>query len=159
MRALLQRVRRAEVRVLPPAPERRQDEPGELIGQIGVGLVALVGISVEDAPEDARYLAGRVGHLRIFADDAGRLNRSLLDVGGAVLSISQFTLYADVSGGRRPSFVRAAPPDVAEPLYREFNRTLEGAGVQVVPGRFRAHMVVEIHNDGPVTILLDSRER
>ncbi len=159
MRALLQRVRRAEVRVLPPTPERRPDEPGDLIGQIGVGIVALVGISVEDTPEDARYLAGRLGHLRIFADDAGRLNRSLLDVGGQVLSISQFTLYADVSGGRRPSFVRAAPPDVAEPLYREFNQTLEAAGVRVVPGRFRAHMVVEIHNDGPVTILLDSRER
>ncbi len=159
MRALLQRVRRAEVRVLRPTPERRPDEPGDLIGQIGVGIVALVGISVEDTPEDARYLAGRLGHLRIFADDTGRLNRSLLDVGGEVLSISQFTLHADVSGGRRPSFVRAAPPDVAEPLYREFNQTLEAAGVRVVPGRFRAHMVVEIHNDGPVTILLDSRER
>jgi D-tyrosyl-tRNA(Tyr) deacylase len=159
MRALLQRVRRAEVRVLPPTPGRRPHEPGDLIGQIGIGIVALVGISVEDTPEDARDLAGRLGHLRIFDDDAGRLNRSLLDVGGEVLSISQFTLYADLKGGRRPSFVRAAPPDVAEPLYLEFNRTLEASGVRVVPGRFRAHMVVEIHNDGPVTILLDSRER
>ncbi len=159
MRALLQRVRRAEVRVLPPTPGRRPHEPGDLIGQIGAGIVALVGISADDTPEDARYLAGRLGHLRIFDDDAGRLNRSLLDVGGEVLSISQFTLYADLSGGRRPSFVRAAPPDVAEPLYLEFNRTLETSGVRVVPGRFRAHMVVEIHNDGPVTILLDSRER
>ena len=159
MRALFQRVRRAEVRVLPPTPGRRPHEPGDLIGQIGVGIVALVGIGVDDTPEDARYLAGRLGHLRIFDDDAGRLNRSLLDIGGEVLSISQFTLYADLSGGRRPSFVRAAPPDVAEPLYLEFNRTLEASGVRVVPGRFRAHMVVEIHNDGPVTILLDSRER
>ena len=159
MRALLQRVRRAEVRVVAPEPERRPDDSGDPIGKIGVGIVALVGISVEDTPEDARYLARRLGHLRIFADDDGRLNRSLLDVGGEVLSISQFTLYADVSGGRRPSFVRAAPPDAAEPLYREFNRTLEGAGVRVVPGRFRAHMLVEIHNDGPVTILLDSHAR
>ena len=145
--------------MLPAGAQERQSARGDPIGQIGLGIVALVGIGVEDTDEDARYLAGRVGHLRIFDDEAGRLNRSLLDVGGAVLSISQFTLYADVSGGRRPSFVRAAPPDAAEPLYLEFNRTLEAAGVRVVPGRFRAHMVVEIHNDGPVTILLDSRER
>ncbi len=159
MRALLQRVRRAEVRVLPFDPGPPSHEAGDLIGRIGVGIVALVGVSVEDTPEDARYLAQRLGHLRIFGDDAGRLNRSLLDVGGEVLSISQFTLYADVTGGRRPSFVRAAPPDVAEPLYLEFNRGLEAIGLRVVPGRFRAYMVVEIHNDGPVTILLDSRER
>jgi D-aminoacyl-tRNA deacylase len=159
MRALLQRVRRAEVRLVLPSAGRRPDAPGDLIGQIGIGIVALVGISVDDTPEDARYLAGRLGHLRIFDDGAGRLNRSLLDIGGEVLSVSQFTLYADLSGGRRPSFVRAAPPDVAEPLYLEFNRTLEAAGVRVAPGRFRAHMMVEIHNDGPVTILLDSRER
>jgi D-aminoacyl-tRNA deacylase len=159
VRALLQRVRRAEVRVLPSTLGRPPDEAGDLIGQIGVGIVAFVGISVEDTPDDAHYLAGRLGHLRIFGDDAGRLNRSLLDVGGDVLSISQFTLYADVTGGRRPSFVRAATPDLAEPLYLEFNRRLEASGLRVVPGRFRAHMVVEIHNDGPVTILLDSRER
>jgi D-aminoacyl-tRNA deacylase len=159
MRALLQRVRRAEIRVLPSTPGGPPHEAGDLIGRIEVGIVALVGISVEDTPEDAHYLAGRLGHLRIFGDDAGRLNRSLLDVGGEVLSVSQFTLYADVTGGRRPSFVRAAPPDVAEPLYLEFNRRLEASGLRVVPGRFRAHMVVEIHNDGPVTILLDSRER
>ena len=121
--------------------------------------MVLLGVGTEDTVGDARSLAGRVGHLRIFNDDSGRLNRSLLDVGGEVLSISQFTLLADTSGGRRPSFVRAAPPEVAEPLYLEFNRALEAIGVRVVPGRFRTHMVVEIHNDGPVTILLDSRER
>lgn len=159
MRALLQRVRRAEVRLLPERAGRRPDERGDLIGQIGVGIVALVGVSVDDTPADARYLAGRLGPLRMFGDDAGRLNRSLLDIGGEVLSVSQFTLYADLSGGRRPSFVRAAPPDVAEPLYLEFNHALEAAGIRVVPGRFRAHMMVEIHNEGPVTILLDSRER
>lgn len=159
MRALVQRVRRAEVRVLAPSPHPAPDDPGVRAGQIGAGLVVLLGVGTEDTVEDARYLAGRLGHLRIFNDDTGRLNRSLLDVGGEVLSISQFTLFADTSGGRRPSFVRAAPPEAAEPLYLEFNRTLETIGVRVVPGRFRTHMVVEIHNDGPVTILLDSRER
>ncbi len=151
MRALVQRVRRAEVRVAAPQ--------GELIGQIGAGMVVLLGVGTDDSTEDARLLAGRLAHLRIFDDDAGRLNRSVLDVGGAVLSVPQFTLYADTSGGRRPSFVRAARPEQAEPLYLEFNRALEGLGIRVVPGRFRAHMVVEIHNDGPVTILLDSHER
>jgi D-tyrosyl-tRNA(Tyr) deacylase len=159
MRALIQRVRRAEVRVLAPSPQPILDDPGVRAGQIGGGLVVLLGVGTEDTVEDARYLAERLGHLRIFNDAAGRLNRSLLDVGGEVLSISQFTLFADTSGGRRPSFVRAAPPEVAEPLYLEFNRALEAIGVRVVPGRFRTHMVVEIHNDGPVTILLDSRER
>jgi D-tyrosyl-tRNA(Tyr) deacylase len=159
MRALVQRVKRAEVRVLAPSPQPIPDDPGVCAGQIGGGLVVLLGVGTEDTVEDARSLAGRVGHLRIFNDDSGRLNRSLLDVGGEVLSISQFTLLADTSGGRRPSFVRAAPPEVAEPLYLEFNRALEAIGVRVVPGRFRTHMIVEIHNDGPVTILLDSRER
>jgi len=151
MRALVQRVRRAEVRVAAPH--------GELIGEIGAGMVILLGVGTDDSTEDARLLAGRLAHLRIFDDDAGRLNRSVLDVGGAVLSVPQFTLYADTSGGRRPSFVRAARPEQAEPLYLEFNRALEGLGIRVVPGRFGAHMVVEIHNDGPVTLLLDSHER
>jgi D-tyrosyl-tRNA(Tyr) deacylase len=158
MRALVQRVRRAEVRVL-ASPHPIPDDPGVCAGRIGGGLVVLLGVGTADTVEDARYLAGRLGHLRIFNDDAGRLNRSLLDVRGEVLSVSQFTLFADTSGGRRPSFVRAAPPEAAEPLYLEFNRALEALGVRVVPGRFRTHMVVEIHNDGPVTILLDSRER
>ena len=160
MRALLQRVRRAEVRVVaPPSRPGVAEEPGELLGQIGLGMVVLLGIGAEDTSEDARSLAERLAHLRIFNDDAGRLNRSIRDVGGAVLSIPQFTLYADTTGGRRPSFVRAAPPEKAEPLYLEFNRALEALGPRVIPGRFRAHMVVQIHNDGPVTLLLDSRER
>jgi len=156
MRALVQRVRQAEVRVLARPSGSGSEDPGELAGQIGPGMVVLLGVGWEDTPEDARVLAGRLAHLRIFGDEAGRLNRSILDAGGEVLSISQFTLYADTSGGRRPSFIRAAPPERAEPLYLEFNRSLQTLGVRVVPGRFRAHMVVEIHNDGPVTLLLDS---
>ena len=159
MRALVQRVRRAEVRVLARPSGSGPEDPGEVTGQIGRGMVVLLGVGLADGPEDARALAGRLAHLRIFGDEAGRLNRSLLETGGEVLSVSQFTLYADTSGGRRPSFVRAAPPEQAEPLYLEFNRSLEALGVRVIPGRFRAHMVVEIHNDGPVTLLLDSQER
>jgi len=155
MRALLQRVRRAAVRV-PFLPGHGPEPTDEVIGEIGPGMVVLLGVGVEDTADAARILAGRVAHLRIFADDRGRLNRSILDSGGQILSVSQFTLYADTSGGRRPSFVRAAPPEEAEPLYREFNRALEALGIRVVVGRFRAHMIVEIHNDGPVTILLDS---
>jgi D-aminoacyl-tRNA deacylase len=157
MRALVQRVRRAAVTLVretsrtgPPQGE------GEALGQIGPGLAILLGVRAGDTVEDARRLAGRVATLRIFDDDAGRLNRSVLDVGGEVLSIPQFTLYADTRGGRRPSFLEAAPPDQAEGLYREFNQRLEASGLRVVPGKFRAHMVVEIHNDGPVTLLLDS---
>ena len=155
MRALLQRVRRAAVRV-PTPPENVSEATDEVVGEIGPGMVVLLGVGLEDTPDAARVLAGRVAHLRIFADDRGRLNRSILESGGQILSVSQFTLYADTSGGRRPSFVRAAPPEEAEPLYREFNRALEALGVRVVAGRFRAHMIVEIHNDGPVTILLES---
>ena len=155
MRALLQRVRRAAVRV-PFLPGHGPEPADEVIGEIGPGMVVLLGVGVEDTADAARILAGRVAHLRIFADDRGRLNRSILDSGGQILSVSQFTLYADTSGGRRPSFVRAAPPETAEILYREFNRALEALGIRVVVGRFRAHMIVEIHNDGPVTILLDS---
>ena len=155
MRALLQRVRRAAVRV-PFLPGHGPEPTDEVIGEIGPGMVVLLGVGVEDTADAARILAGRVAHLRIFADDRGRLNRSIRDSGGQILSVSQFTLYADTSGGRRPSFVRAAPPETAEILYREFNRALEALGIRVVVGRFRAHMIVEIHNDGPVTILLDS---
>src|SRR5712692_6261433 len=119
MRALVQRVRQAEVRVLARPSGSGSEDPGELAGQIGPGMVVLLGVGWEDTPEDARVLAGRLAHLRIFGDEAGRLNRSILDAGGEVLSISQFTLYADTSGGRRPSFIRAAPPERAEPLYLE----------------------------------------
>src|SRR5579864_4771113 len=168
MRALVQRWRTAAVYVVGDAgrqaagkhvveagPDRR-DAP---VGQIGHGFAVLLGVSRTDTPDDARTLAARVATLRVFDDESGRLNRSVTDVGGEVLSIPQFTLYADATGGRRPSFVEAAPPDQAEPLYRLFNETLEAAGIRVVPGRFRTRMLVEIHNDGPVTLMLETGNR
>ncbi|HLY22612.1 MAG TPA: D-aminoacyl-tRNA deacylase [bacterium] len=156
MRALVQRVRRAAVYVVDGGGS---GAPGEPVGRIAQGFAVLLGVSRTDTPEEARALAGRVATLRVFDDEAGRLNRSVTDVGGEVLSIPQFTLYGDTTGGRRPSFVEAAPPDQAEPLYRLFNETLEAAGVRVVPGRFRTRMLVEIHNDGPVTLMLETGNR
>lgn len=158
MRALVQRVRRAAVYVVDDRGTGAgpSDDP---VGQIGHGFAVLLGVSRTDTPDDARALAGRVATLRVFADEAGRMNRSVTDVGGGVLSIPQFTLYADTTGGRRPSFVDAAPPEQAEPLYRLFNETLAASGVPVVPGRFRAHMLVEIQNDGPVTVMLETERR
>ncbi|HLJ60450.1 MAG TPA: D-aminoacyl-tRNA deacylase [bacterium] len=153
MRALVQRVCRAAVYVVDDGTGTPSGEP---VGRVGSGFVVLLGVRVGDTPQDAETLAGRVAGLRVFADDAGRMNRSILDVGGEVLSIPQFTLYADTRHGRRPSFVDAAPPEQAEPLYLRFNACLAAAGVPVVTGRFRAHMNVEIHNDGPVTILLEA---
>jgi D-tyrosyl-tRNA(Tyr) deacylase len=145
MRAVLQRVTRAAVRV-----------GDESIGAIGPGLVVLLAVASDDQPPQARALAEKVAHLRIFDDDAGRLNRSVLDVGGQVLVVSQFTLYGDARRGRRPSFTRAAPPAQAEGLHDLFVAHLRGLGVPVETGRFRALMLVEIHNDGPVTLVLDS---
>jgi D-tyrosyl-tRNA(Tyr) deacylase len=145
MRAVVQRVRRASVRV-----------GDEAVGAIGHGLAILLGVAAGDAPEHAAVMASKVAHLRIFDDDHGKLNRSLLDIGGEALVVSQFTLYGDTSRGRRPSFVRAAPPDEAEPLCDRFAAALRDLGVPVATGRFRAVMMVEIHNDGPVTILLDT---
>jgi len=171
MRAVVQRVRRAAVYVVAgPSPAGPPEAAvpgglpvaapaGALVGEIGRGFAVLVGVHVNDTPDDAQVLAARVATLRVFGDDAGRLNRSLDDVGGQVLSIPQFTLYADATGGRRPSFTAAAPPERAEPLYEAFNGALAAAGFRVVPGRFRAHMIVEIHNDGPVTILLETPVR
>ncbi len=153
MRALVQRVRGAAVYVVETTAGAG---PGRELGRIGHGYVVLLGIRVDDTPRDAETLAGRVAGLRVFADDAGRMNRSILDVGGEVLSIPQFTLYADTRHGRRPSFIDAATPERAEPLYLRFNACLAASGVRVTPGRFRAHMTVEIHNDGPVTILLEA---
>jgi D-tyrosyl-tRNA(Tyr) deacylase len=144
MRAVVQRVRRASVCV-----------GDEVVGAIGQGLAVLLGVAVGDAPEQATVLAGKIAHLRIFDDDQGKLNRSLLDVAGEVLVVSQFTLYGDTRRGRRPSFVHAAPPEEAEPLCERFTAALRELGVSVATGRFRAVMLVEIHNDGPVTILLD----
>ena len=145
MRALLQRVTRAEVRV-----------DGELAGRIGPGLVVLLGVGRDDDEAVAEALARKVAELRVFADEAGRTNRSLLDVDGAALVVSQFTLFADTRRGRRPGFTDAAPPDVGELLYERFAAALRRLGVAVETGRFGATMAVELVNDGPVTLLIDS---
>jgi D-tyrosyl-tRNA(Tyr) deacylase len=129
---------------------------GETVGAIGPGLVVLLAVAIDDQPDQARALAEKIAHLRIFDDDAGKLNRSALDVGGGMLVVSQFTLYGDTRRGRRPSFVRAAPPVHAEALHDLFVTHLRVLGVPVATGRFRAMMLVEIHNDGPVTLVLDT---
>ena len=147
MRALLQRVSRAEVR-----------EADDVLGSIGEGLVVLLGVGAHDAPPTADALARKVVDLRMFADEAGRTNRSLIDVGGAVLVVSQFTLYADTRRGRRPGFTPAAPPDVAEPIYERFCSAVESTGLVVARGRFGAEMFVELVNEGPFTIWLDTDE-
>ena len=144
---LLQRVQRASVSV---------DET--VVGTIGPGLLLLVGVGEGDTEDDSTYLASKIAHLRIFPDKSGRMNRSLLDAGGEVLVVSQFTLFADVRKGRRPSFVQAAGPDVAVPLLEHFIGQLEQSGVVVDQGEFGAMMAVELINDGPVTIWLDSAE-
>jgi D-tyrosyl-tRNA(Tyr) deacylase len=146
MRLVVQRVKRASVTA-----------DGVLTGKIGPGLAVLVGVARGDTDEDARYLAEKTVHLRIFEDDRGKMNRSLLDVGGAVLSVSQFTLYGDCRKGRRPSFAAAAPPDEAQRLYEAYNRFLRELGAEVATGRFGAMMDVELVNWGPVTLIVDSR--
>jgi D-tyrosyl-tRNA(Tyr) deacylase len=144
MRAVVQRVSRASVTV-----------EGRVVGAIERGLAILVGVRVGDTEAEAQWLASKIVTLRIFDDDAGKLNRSILDVQGSTLVVSQFTLYGDARKGRRPSYDQAAPPQVAEPLIRLLVEFLEAEGVSVQTGIFRAHMLVEIHNDGPVTILLE----
>jgi len=144
MRAVVQRVRRASVTI-----------DGNVVGTIGPGVVVLVGVTHEDTETQAEWLANKVAGLRIFEDSAGKMNASLLDVTGAALVISQFTLYADARKGRRPGFTDAALPDVAEPLVDHFVEALRKQGLPVETGVFGAHMLVEIHNDGPVTILLE----
>ena len=129
---------------------------GRVTGEIGAGLVVLVAVGREDSAETAASMAERIAHLRIFNDDQGKMNRSLLDAGGAILAVSQFTLYGDARGQRRPSFIQAAPPDQGKALYEEFVRALKALGMRVETGVFQAHMSVELANDGPVTILLDS---
>lgn len=146
MKALLQRVSHASVRV--------QDE---VVGRIDEGLVVLLGVARGDTEEDARFLAEKTANLRIFSDAQGKFNLSALDVGGEALVVSQFTLMADTRKGRRPSFLGAAPPEEAQPLVERFVGFLRAAGLRVETGRFQEHMLVEIHNQGPVTILLDSR--
>ena len=147
MRALLQRVSRASVTV---------DE--QVVGQIGWGLLVLLGVGQNDSELQAKTLADKIVHLRIFGDDEGKMNRSLLDIGGEVLVISQFTLYADTRRGRRPSFTNAAPPVVAETLVEHFKESLASYGLTVASGIFGAYMTIEIRNEGPVTIWLDSEE-
>ena len=145
MRAVVQRVSRAHVTV-----------EGRVTGEIGAGLMILLGIGRNDASVDAITMAEKTAHLRIFEDDQRKMNRSLLDVKGSALVVSQFTLYGDARGQRRPSFVAAAPPDEAKKLYEEFCEALRKLGVTVATGVFKAMMSVESVNEGPVTILLDS---
>lgn len=128
---------------------------GETVGRIGPGLVLLIGIHESDSERDVEFWSDKVVHLRIFNDDVQKMNRSLLDVHGEVLAISQFTLYGDARKGRRPSFIEAARPEIAEPLYNRFVETLRATGVRVATGVFGAMMDVEIHNQGPVTIILE----
>lgn len=151
MRAVVQRVTRARVLVLEEAPAR-------VAGEIERGLVVLLGVSVDDGERDAAWVAEKTAHLRCFDDDAGKMNLSVTDVGGAVLVISQFTLQGDARRGRRPDFTRAARPEVAAPLYDLYCERLAAQGVLVARGVFRAAMQVELVNDGPVTLLLDSKE-
>jgi D-tyrosyl-tRNA(Tyr) deacylase len=129
---------------------------GDVVGEIGPGLLILLGVGEEDADEDADYLASKIAHLRIFGDDEGKMNLSLLETGGEALVVSQFTLWGDCTKGRRPSFVRAADPGVANGLYQQFITLLKGMGIRVAEGRFQEMMDVHLVNDGPVTILLDS---
>jgi D-tyrosyl-tRNA(Tyr) deacylase len=145
MRVLLQRVSRASVRV-----------GGRTVGEIGRGLLLLVGVGAGDPEGQEGRLAERVFHLRIFEDEAGKMNLALSDVGGEILVVPQFTLYGELDRGRRPSWAAAAPPDVAADRVEAFARALEGLGARVARGAFREHMEVELVNDGPVTLLLDS---
>ena len=143
---MLQRVTEASVSVA-----------GEVVGIIGRGLVIFVGVANEDTEKDAQYLVQKVVNLRIFADEEGKFNLSALDIKGELLLVSQFTLLADARKGRRPSFVEAAPPERAEELFNYFVQQTAAIGIKVETGRFQQYMQVKIHNDGPVTILLDSR--
>jgi len=144
MRVVIQRVNHSSVKV-----------DGEIIAEIGLGLVILLGVGPDDGDEQVDYLANKIANLRIFEDEAGKINRSVLDVAGQAIVVSQFTLYADTRKGRRPSFTKAAPPEIASPLVDQFAERLEAAGVPTQQGEFGAHMHVEIHNDGPVTIWME----
>ena len=148
MRAVVQRVSSASVSVA-----------NRLVGEIAHGLLALVGVEKDDTSADVEYIAGKISDLRVFEDADHHMNRSLHDVGGAVLVVSQFTLAADCRKGRRPSFDAAAPPQIAKPLYEDVVRELRDGGLTVATGEFQAAMQVSLVNDGPVTLLLDSRKR
>lgn len=145
MRAVVQRVSRAKVSV-----------NGWIAGEIGLGLLVLLGVGREDTETDVNFLVGKVAGLRIFEDSDGKMNRSVMDVGGSILAVSQFTLYGDVRRGKRPSFDEAAAPDIARRLYELFVERIRAAGLRCETGRFREMMQVELVNEGPVTILLDS---
>ena len=146
MRGLVQRVTSSAVKI-----------DGEIIGAIGPGLNILVGVTHDDTEAEAKYLAEKCVNLRIFEDEAGKMNRSLLDIGGEALIISQFTLYGDTTQGRRPFFGDAARPEIAEPLYEKFIALVKSYGVNVATGKFGGDMKVEIHNDGPVTLMIESK--
>ena len=146
MRLVIQRVLEASVKV-----------EGEELGRVGQGYMVLCGVEDGDTMEDVKYCVEKTVNLRVFEDDAGKMNRSIMDAGGAVLAISQFTLHGDVRHGRRPSFIRAARPETAVPLYDAYCEGLRAAGLQVETGRFGADMKVSLVNDGPVTLLIDSR--
>lgn len=146
MRACVQRVTRAKVEV---------DQ--QVVGEIARGVVVLLGVGEGDSMEDVHYMAKKISHLRIFPDEDGKMNRSLIDVNGAVLAISQFTLYADTRKGRRPSFIRAAKPDLGQELYERFVDALWDSGITVSTGIFQTDMQIELVNDGPVTIMMDSQ--
>ena len=148
MRALVQRVRNAKVSV-----------DGTVTGQIGMGLVVLLGVSHRDTPAEAEHLAKKVTHLRIFPDSEGKMNLSLMDIGGEMLIVSQFTLYGDTRKGNRPSYSEAARPELAQPLYQYFMETCRRSGIGVQAGIFQAAMVVELANDGPVTLLCEAETK
>ncbi len=145
MRSVVQRVFRAQVTI-----------DGELVGAIGTGLLVLVGIHNEDSEKETRWMAEKIAGLRIFEDERGLMNRSVVDIGGEMLIVSQFTLYGDCRKGRRPGYSAAARPETAEPLYQHFVQMIRGSGIQAATGRFGAMMQVELVNDGPVTLMLDS---
>lgn len=147
MRAVLQRVTRATCTV-----------EGRVTGETGPGLLILLGVAPEDTPETAQALAAKIARMRLFADEAGKMNLSVLDIGGGVLSVSQFTLFADTRRGNRPGFSSAAPPEQARALYAEFGAALRACGLPVGEGVFGAHMTLDLTNDGPVTLVLDTAQ-
>lgn len=148
MKAVIQRVRQASVSI-----------DDIVVGEIKQGLMVLLGITHEDTQEDVAYLVRKIAQLRIFEDEEGKMNRSISAIDGAILSISQFTLYADTKKGNRPSFIKAAPPAIAVPVYEAFNQGLRATGITVATGRFGADMQVSLINDGPVTIIIDTKDR
>jgi D-aminoacyl-tRNA deacylase len=148
MKVVVQRAKHAKVTV-----------NGEVVGSINHGLVLLVGVTHSDTVEDAAFIADKIAHLRIFEDESGKMNLSVLDVGGEILSVSQFTLYGDCRKGRRPNFMEAAKPDHALPIYEAMNEALRQKGIRVETGKFGAMMEVELINDGPVTLIVESKEK